>query len=514
MSNPSIKFIRQDGGLGAVAQGEDHISGMLFFNDNLPAGFTSDKRIQQVFNLAEAEALGIVTRGSGLDGTGATVDTTITDIGTDGDKITFRVNRGSGKTKVTLGEYIKVAADDDTTKVAAGVAAAINADTAGHGYSATSNLAVVTITAPEKDGDEADAYAIELVKSPSGSSFAATGLDFGSGADPFIDVMHYHISEFFRTRSAFSDTSTGLYVGIFAEPSGSHDFDEVRKIQRFANGAIRQVGVFSKETFAAADVSALHAVCEDLFSKDMPLVAVYTADASSLAINSLPDLSSLQAFRVAVGYGQDGANTGAELYDLRDMTIGCMGAALGTLSAANVNENIGWLARFNIAQGQELDSPAMGEGTLLKNMDEGQIDQVGNRHYLFARKYIGFGGSYFNDSRTASSEFSDFSSLENVRAFDKAVRLVRLALLPSLKSPLLFNADGTLSIETVDFLTNEAQRPIDRMVQLNELSAYQVLIDPAQKTLSTGVLEVSLQKVPTGVARTFQIKVGYTSSIT
>jgi len=515
LTNPEIIFERTDGGLGVPAPGEDHISAMLFFTDTLPSGFAADDRIKQIFSLKQAEDLGIVSTGNaGLDGTSATNEVTIDDIGTDGDKITFKINRGSGKTKVTLGVYTKVSADDDTTKVATAVASVINNNTDTHGYTATSALAVVTISAPEKDGDEANSYTVEITKNPSGSTFAITAAGFSSGVDPYIDVPHYHINEFFRVRGNIDQGSTGLYVGFFATPSGSHDFEEVKTMQRFAEGKIRQIGVFTTETFASADVTTLHSVCENMYTKDMPLVAVYTANMSGTTdLATLPDLSTLEAFRVGVAIGQDGANVGDALYDFRDYTIGCMGAALACLSAGAVNENIGWVNKFKLLTGKELDVPAFGNGTKLRTLDEAAIDAVGDKHYLFIKKYTGIPGTYFNDSRTAISQTSDYSTLENVRVFDKAVRLVRQALLPSLKSPILLTSEGKIDPDTREYLINEAQRPLDRMALDNEISAVEVLIDPSQDVAATGEIEVAIKKVPTGVARTFRIKIGFTNSI-
>lgn len=46
-------------GLGRRPLNKDKISGIQFFNDTLPAGFTSTARVKKVYSLAEAEALGI-----------------------------------------------------------------------------------------------------------------------------------------------------------------------------------------------------------------------------------------------------------------------------------------------------------------------------------------------------------------------------------------------------------------------------------------------------------------------
>lgn len=47
------------GGLGRRPVNKDKISGLLFFNNTLPAGFSATERCKKVFSLEEAEALGI-----------------------------------------------------------------------------------------------------------------------------------------------------------------------------------------------------------------------------------------------------------------------------------------------------------------------------------------------------------------------------------------------------------------------------------------------------------------------
>lgn len=54
-------------GLGRRPLNKDKISGVLFFNDNLPSGFSSSNRVQKVYSLEEAEALGIVEGSANHD---------------------------------------------------------------------------------------------------------------------------------------------------------------------------------------------------------------------------------------------------------------------------------------------------------------------------------------------------------------------------------------------------------------------------------------------------------------
>ena len=59
--------------------------------------------------------------------------------------------------------------------------------------------------------------------------------DAGSWA---LKVLHYQLSEIFRVNPAIS-----LYVGLFAK-SATYTFAEIKTVQNYAGGRIRQMGVW------------------------------------------------------------------------------------------------------------------------------------------------------------------------------------------------------------------------------------------------------------------------------
>lgn len=59
MALADITFVKGQGGLARTSPGQDHISGLVFYNDTLPSGFAADAREKQVFTIQEAESLGI-----------------------------------------------------------------------------------------------------------------------------------------------------------------------------------------------------------------------------------------------------------------------------------------------------------------------------------------------------------------------------------------------------------------------------------------------------------------------
>ena len=55
----SLTFERTNGNVPRKLTGEDHISGIMFYTDTLPSGFTETERIKAISQIETAEKLGI-----------------------------------------------------------------------------------------------------------------------------------------------------------------------------------------------------------------------------------------------------------------------------------------------------------------------------------------------------------------------------------------------------------------------------------------------------------------------
>ena len=83
-----------------------------------------------------------------------------------------------------------------------------------------------------------------------------------------IKVLHYHLSECFRLNKGIS-----LYVGIFQK---SLDFKEVKTVQNYAEGAIRQLAIWDGVTEVTSEVvTAINKVADDLDAQNAPLSVLY-----------------------------------------------------------------------------------------------------------------------------------------------------------------------------------------------------------------------------------------------
>ena len=496
-----ITFIKSQGGLNSQAAGEDHISGLLIYHSTLPSGFTATTRVKEITDVPAAEALGIVDdKSDETKATGGNV--LITELGAVGTTWTVKMD------DVTLGTYI-VLTDDDESDVATGLRASINDGTVTHGYSAAGSIANVALTAPAGKGDSINSGS-HLVATNSGAG-TSTVTQFTGGVDAFFDVIHYHISEFFRINP------TGkLYVGIYSTPVSTYDFTEMTSMQNACTGTLRQLAVYLKdEALSTAHLNTIQAICTALETNHKPLSVLYAADITAVTdLTTLSNLKALSDQNVSVVIGQDGANTGAALYTEKGYSITCLGATLGAISKAAVHENIGWVSKFNMSGNNELEVPAIANGTLVNTLSDNAIIAIDTKGYVFLVKHIGISGTYFYDSWTATASTNDYNCIERNRTMDKAIRNVRMNLLPYLNGPIYVDpTSGKLDASICKNLEAVGNKALEDMEKNGELSGYQTFIDPNQNISSTSNLNIVITNVAVGVSRNITIKISYTTQI-
>lgn len=303
--------------------------------------------------------------------------------------------------------------------------------------------------------------------------------------------LHYNVSEFFRMQPKGE-----LYVAVYAAQTAG--FDEVATVQTFAEGRIRQFGVVGETNFAATQVSALQVQATLLDSTKMPAQIIYTAPTGALTLATLPDLTTLSSPDVSVVVGQDSASAFAAL-----------GTTLGTVALSRVNENIGWTGKFDVSSGEKFSKVSIVTGNALSSLAESALSALSAKGYIFLEKEVGASGTYFNDSWTATSSASDFSTIENGRTMKKVKRNCRTFLVPLLNSPLEVNENGTLAENSISTFELAVKNAIDQMVRDREVSNFSVAINPAQNVLSTSKIEISVRVQPYGVARNIMVGLAY-----
>lgn len=322
-----------------------------------------------------------------------------------------------------------------------------------------------------------------------------------------VKMLHYQLEEVFRINPSIT-----LYMGLFSKPE-SMTFQEMKKVQNYAEGAIRQMAIWNGDTAPTADnIVKLEAVADSLDTENAPFSTLYAPLVSNY--KNLPNNLATNNPRVSVVIAQAGSGTGAELYKSKDnktkATVSAIGVALGTLSKAAVHQCIAWVKNFPSG----ISMPALGDGTLVRTIDKGELEKLDTNRYLFLNNVVGVAGSYWNDSHTMDSPTSDYVAIESVRTMDKAVRGIRTYLTPELGGNVYIDPNtGKLQSYTVSHLETTANIPLEEMEKAGELSGYKAEIDAEQDVLSTNTIEVTIKNVPVGVVRKFKVKIGFVKSL-
>ena len=322
-------------------------------------------------------------------------------------------------------------------------------------------------------------------------------------------VLHYTLASIFNMNPGVS-----LYVGIFKPAAGANAFSEIKQIQNYAGGRLRQVGVWNGAVeLSDTLVNSLQSVRTTLEAQNKPLSILYAPKVSD--VTALPsDLAKIGRNGVSVIIGQDGAGVADELYrdaaNAAKASVSALGDALGAVSKAKVHESIAWVESFptNIAVA------AFGDGKKLRDLDDEVIKTLDNSRYIFLRTYDGLAGCFFNDNHTLDIPTSDYAYINDVRTMDKAVRGVRTYLLPKLGRPMKVDADtGKLERTAVEHLITTGNKALEEMAKAGELSGYRFDIDPDQNILATSRVRGVIKNVAVGVMRNLDLEIGYATSV-
>lgn len=335
-------------------------------------------------------------------------------------------------------------------------------------------------------------------------------------------VLHHILDSIFNMNPGVS-----LYVGIFKPATSTPAFSEIKQIQNFADGRLRQVGVWDgardlcggktgEEAASHANtiLNSLQSVRTTLEQQNKPLSILYAPKVAD--VTKLPsDIAKTGRNGVSVIIGQDGAGTAAELYEAEanktaKASVSALGDLLGAVSKASVHQSIAWVEQFptNIALA------AFGDGTNYRDLDTAVVESLDTSRYIFLRTYDGLAGAYFNDNHTLDTATSDYAYISDVRTMDKAVRGVRSYLLPKLGRPMKVNAStGQLDRTAVEHLITTGNLALTEMEKAGELSGYKFDIDPDQNILATSRVRGVIKNVAVGVMRNLDLEIGYATSV-
>ena len=356
-----------------------------------------------------------------------------------------------------------------------------------------------------------------------------------------VNFLHgipaYHIREFFRM-SGNVDGSGRLYV-MFADCSSN--WDAIDAMQRVAGGMINQLGVWTEQPLWLLNgaeqkynlniTPTLNGKAEALSNQHQPLSIVLSANPSNTggdsADNKQIDLNKIpsaicESRRVSAIFGQARSaviNT-MQKRNVNNTPVGFLGAMMGAIARAGVQESVAWVKTFNLFDVNFQDIE-LGFGDINIDAEEEFIslnmyeslspvllDDFDEKGYIFPMKYAGReNGVYISKDQTCSR--GDYRTIARNRTINKSRRSVRAALLPYVNSPLLVNpATGFLAPAKISAFKTLIGDILAKMQAAQEISGYAVNIDPNQNVLIDDTLRISFVLVPVGVATKIYVEEG------
>ena len=352
--------------------------------------------------------------------------------------------------------------------------------------------------------------------------------------DLLFGIPYYHINHFFGIQG-----STGRLFIMFADCGV--DWNAIEQMQRAAHGMINQLGVWTEqslwkqtdpeaETYSIDLVTDLQSKAASLADENAPLSILLCANSAVIAtdeesvkkveLGKIPTcVINARFVSVLLGQGLDADVSAMQLANQNLTPTGNIGAALGCIASASVQESFAWVNKFNLIGYFPDIEMGFGDVTLnseskltstlkYSSLNKIQLDDLDDKGYIFLCKYSGLeSGVFFSKDQTCSN--GDYRTVARNRTIHKSRRAVRNALLPYVNSPLKVDpSTGYLSSAKITMFQNIVSDILTTMQNNEEISGFSVTIDKNQNVLKNDTLIIKYSLVPVGVASRIEVVEG------
>lgn len=352
--------------------------------------------------------------------------------------------------------------------------------------------------------------------------------------DLLFGIPYYHINHFFGIQG-----STGRLFIMFADCG--IDWNAIEQMQRAAHGMINQLGIWTEqslwkqtdpeaETYSIDLVTDLQSKAASLADENAPLSILLCANSAVIAtaeesvkkveLGKIPTcVINARFVSVLLGQGLDADVSAMQLANQNLTPVGNIGAALGCIASASVQESFAWVNKFNLIGYFPDIEMGFGDVTLnsedkltstlkYSSLNKIQLDDLDDKGYVFLCKYSGLeSGVFFSKDQTCSN--GDYRTVARNRTIHKSRRAVRNALLPYVNSPLKVDpSTGYLSSAKITMFQNIVSDILTTMQNNEEISGFSVTIDKNQNVLKNDTLIIKYSLVPVGVASRIEVVEG------
>lgn len=358
----------------------------------------------------------------------------------------------------------------------------------------------------------------------------------GETADLLYGIPYYHINHFFTTIGG-----QGKLFVAFADCS--QNWNALINMQKVANGAIYQIGVWTEQNLwsqmdsqatsysvnlindlnsvAVSLANNYHAPVSILLNANTAQIKTSSTASATVKMNKIPTcIVDCRYVTVLLGQALDSTVHNMQTKLGSCTPVGNIGAALGCVSFANVAESIGWVQKFNLVSYFPDIEFGFGDSTLATSGTEiadatryvalniAELESLDEKGYVFLMKHPGLSGTYLSSDKTCSDQ--DYRRLAFNRAINKSRRGVRTMLLPDVNSPIKVDpATGQLSAASITYFTNKIRTVLEAMVFNSEISGIgKIFIDPSQNILQNDQLKLQYSIIPIGSAQSISVSQG------
>lgn len=354
----------------------------------------------------------------------------------------------------------------------------------------------------------------------------ALGINAAFDAANFVNCYR-HIREFFRMKGEGVD----LHLMLVAQDTGAVDIVEdsvvdandapAKLLLIAAGGEIRNLAIALNPVVAPTVLNGINSTVYNAIAKAQILhdwsyenfmpVQILLEGRDFAGESGAADLRTLTSPKVSVVIGQD-YNYAATLPVIDNVTdlymqgYADIGTALGTLSACEINQNIGDNESFNLTNVNKDAWVVPGLSNHETNKEQfADLQGLEDKGYIFGIEYAGLDGVRWNNDHTCVEVVVDGEGNINEhtiaygRTIDKAARELRKAYLPKVKTKQPVDPEtGLLPPGVIKNFDSIGNTVLGDMIANLEITDGEAVTDPNSDLLVAKSLDISFKIVPYG----------------
>ncbi len=345
-------------------------------------------------------------------------------------------------------------------------------------------------------------------------------------------VAYKHIADFYEDEA---NAGVKLYVQVVAKTVTlaqmiDKDLAYATKLMDTSGGEVSMIAIsrtpqngytptyedqFDADIWAAVAEAKQFQAAQFALGRTLSTILIEGRDFQG-TVSSAKDMSDpaeTDAEFVSVIIGQDHTYATANAHAAKYASVGL---ALGTAAANLVQRNIGRVKNGPLLM---VDVAGLSSGALITAFTDTQLNTLNGMRYIFFRKHNRKSGYYWNGDHCACPTTKTYNAISRCRPIMKAVRIVHATYLEELLDDVELNAEtGKLDAAVVKGFQSSVETEITERMIANggpkEISGVKCICDPNQNVQTTSRIKTTVNIVPKGMTKGFDVVIGYVTALT